>query len=268
MSIYWVRGDDARINASYLQTASVDGTVSNGSVVTFSGGVFTAAKADTQAHAQAIGIAANVSGGTADIIVRNGQFAGYVGLTPGSIYYLSQSTAGAITATKPSSGIVVQIGIALSSTQLLAFVSSGVTSVGKGGEGLPQYGDLTLTQGTGIKITRTNTDFAIAEDFKEYDGGTVSGAFNVDWNNGFAQKVTLSANGTITLLNPSVAVGYVLRVVQSGAAGFTITWPANVKWPNNVTPVMSTTPGNSDFFAFYYNGTNYLGSATNNYSSS
>lgn len=39
-------------------------------------------------------------------------------LTPGSVYYLSNSTAGKITSTPPTSGYVVEVGIALSSTEL------------------------------------------------------------------------------------------------------------------------------------------------------
>lgn len=43
---------------------------------------------------------------------------GFSGLTPGATYYLSQSTAGAITATKPLSGEVFVVGAAVNATDL------------------------------------------------------------------------------------------------------------------------------------------------------
>jgi hypothetical protein len=45
-------------------------------------------------------------------------------LTPGAPYYVSQATAGKITLTLPGSGIVVQVGVAVSETCLLVDVSS------------------------------------------------------------------------------------------------------------------------------------------------
>jgi predicted ribonuclease toxin of YeeF-YezG toxin-antitoxin module len=41
------------------------------------------------------------------------------GLTSGSIYYLSNATAGNITTTAPSTGYIAPIGIALSTTKML-----------------------------------------------------------------------------------------------------------------------------------------------------
>lgn len=79
------------------------------------------AKADASATSIPIGfvnqasIAASASG---SIIV--GGVLTTSGLTAGSVYYLSESTAGAITATAPTgnSEYVVELGIALSTTEL------------------------------------------------------------------------------------------------------------------------------------------------------
>lgn len=126
-TIYWVRGDDERINTTYLLDVPVSG-VTNGQVVRYSSSAsaYVPAQASTAANAsdprslfQAVGIIVNVSGSAGDLIVSNGKVDGFSGLTPGVTYYLSQGSAGSITATRPEHGVIVSVGIALSSTSLL-----------------------------------------------------------------------------------------------------------------------------------------------------
>ena len=54
-------------------------------------------------------------------IIQCGFIEGLSGLTSGSIYYVSQSSAGALTATKPTSGLLNPLMLAISTTQGFVF---------------------------------------------------------------------------------------------------------------------------------------------------
>jgi hypothetical protein len=84
------------------------------------------AQADSEANSQTIGIVESINGGNATVVTggicvqrpRNtsgNQF----NLTKGQVYYLDQGVSGAVTGTKPSSGIVKPVLIGLSSTECL-----------------------------------------------------------------------------------------------------------------------------------------------------
>lgn len=100
---------------------------------------------------------------------------------------------------------------------------------------------------------------------EEFDNGSISGANTINWDEGNQQKVTLSANATLTFEGVDGAANYVLRVVQ-GSGGQTITWPAEVLWPSGVTPTLSTGAGDIDVILFYYDGTNYYGQPVTDFS--
>jgi hypothetical protein len=51
-------------------------------------------------------------------VFTNDMLEGFSSLTPGSEYFLSQSTAGEITSTKPTTGIIISVGVALTATKL------------------------------------------------------------------------------------------------------------------------------------------------------
>jgi hypothetical protein len=74
------------------------------------------------------------------------------------------------------------------------------------------------------------------------------------------QHIVLNHTITLTMNNPQAGAFYLLKLTQDATGSRTITWPANVHWPNAGTaPAMSSTPGRSDLFTFYYDGTNFLG---------
>lgn len=123
-NIQWVRGDDPRLNSTYQYSVSISG-VTSGQIVRFNGTNYVPAQADSPTDAQAVGVAIGVSGATADI-VQGGIVKGvFGGLTAGTVYYLSQSSAGSITATKPSFGLIVVVGVAINATDLFLSISIG-----------------------------------------------------------------------------------------------------------------------------------------------
>jgi hypothetical protein len=79
-----------------------------------------------------------------------------------------------------------------------------------------------------------------------------------------AAAVTLTASTTLTLSNPQTGGAYVFRIIQ-GSGSYTVTWPSAVKWPGGTAPVITVTSGQVDLVNLYWNGTDYFGSFTQNY---
>lgn len=91
-----------------------------------------------------------------------------------------------------------------------------------------------------------------------------SSTLTVDLSTGSAQAITLGASVTLTLSNPQTGGAYVFRVIQ-GSGSYTVTWPSSVKWPGGTAPVITTVSGQVDLINLYWNGTDYFGSFTQNY---
>lgn len=74
-----------------------------GDVVKLTGAdTYAKAKADTEANAEVVGIVSAVADANTFTLAMGGDITGLSGLTAGSVYYLSDATAGALTATEPS----------------------------------------------------------------------------------------------------------------------------------------------------------------------
>ena len=72
------------------------------------------------------------------------------------------------------------------------------------------------------------------------------------------QILTLTGNCTYTF--PAVAGGKGFLLIQkTGAGGFTVTWPAAVKWPAGTAPTLTATASRVDVFAFSSDGTSWFG---------
>jgi hypothetical protein len=91
------------------------------------------------------------------------------------------------------------------------------------------------------------------------------GAATINCENANLFTHTLSENVTYTFSSPpttGTGYGFTLKVVQDSTAR-TITWPASVKWGQNLTPTISTGSGEVDVFTFFTHdgGTNWYGFA-------
>lgn len=77
-----------------------------------------------------------------------------------------------------------------------------------------------------------------------YNAGDGGAAITLNLVNGNVQRVRLTANCTITLTAPAAGAyrSLMIYVVQDGTGGWTITWPAAVKWGDAGVPVLSTSP--------------------------
>jgi len=128
-TIWWIKGDDPRVNTQYILSVALDPSVSNGHAVRFNGTVFVPALADSATNSEVVGFIVNKNSdtNTGDLIIANGVLAGFSGLVAGTSYYLSSSSAGGLTSTKPA--IPVFLGVALNSTALITSIKNEIGSV-------------------------------------------------------------------------------------------------------------------------------------------
>lgn len=91
----------------------------------------------------------------------------------------------------------------------------------------------------------------------EFDNGDSGAADTISWKVGNKQKSTLTANCTYTFTAPSGPCNLILRIIQGGSGSYTVTWPASVKAPGGIAPVLSTGVGSIDIIGIYYDGTSY-----------
>ncbi|MCE7936813.1 hypothetical protein DYH10_03435 [Candidatus Saccharibacteria bacterium CPR2] len=123
-------------------------------------------------------------------------------------------------------------------------------------------------KGTGALVAKSDLNM---EDenvyFTEYDNGTKTTNFTVDWTVGQKQKVTINAAGplTVTFTAPAGPCNLLIKIVQGSTPG-TLSWPGTVKWPGGTAPTLSGSTNQVDIASFYYDGTNYNGVANLNFS--
>jgi len=94
------------------------------------------ARADSENTLPCVGFTeSTASSGATAIVWTNDILTGFSGLTPGAEYYVSTTSAGEITTTKPSSGSIISAGVAKTATELdihiivLPTASSGTSSI-------------------------------------------------------------------------------------------------------------------------------------------
>lgn len=119
-----------------------------------------------------------------------------------------------------------------------------------------------------VNSSRDLTNVRTVSFGSEYSNGSQSGpTYTVDWNNGQKQTIILTGNiTTLTLTAPAGVGNFLLRIVQDGTGSRTITWPASVKWVGGVAPTLSIGGDAEDIVTFYYNGTDYYGVVSLNFS--
>jgi hypothetical protein len=93
----------------------------------------------------------------------------------------------------------------------------------------------------------------------ETDNGNSGTSQTIDWQAGNKQRLTLTGNATLTFTAPRGACSLMLKLIQDGTGGRTVTWPAAVKWPGGAAPALTATAGALDIVALYFDGTGYYG---------
>lgn len=98
-----------------------------------------------------------------------------------------------------------------------------------------------------------------------YDDGNSSTADTIDWTNGSIHKSSLTGNVTYTFTAPT-GVSRLTLLIYTGGSAYTVTWPASVKWTGGTAPTITTAASKVDICTFIYDGTNYWGTYSQNYS--
>lgn len=93
--------------------------------------------------------------------------------------------------------------------------------------------------------------------------GNSSTTQTIALSNGTVQTVTLTANCTFTMPTATAGKSF-LVLIKSGAGNFTGTF-TGVKWPANTAPTITSTASRLDIIAFSSDGTNWYGTASQNY---
>jgi hypothetical protein len=127
-TIWWIKGDDPRVNTQYILSVAIDPSVSNGHAVRFNGTVFVSAQANSAINSEVVGFIVNKNSdtNTGDLIIANGVLAGFSGLVAGTSYYLSSTVAGGLTNVKPA--IPVFLGVALNSSTLITSIRNEIST--------------------------------------------------------------------------------------------------------------------------------------------
>ena len=118
--------------------------------------------------------------------------------------------------------------------------------------------------GSGASLTQlSNTELVNYSEKVNTVGNTASNV-NINVANGTFVTATLAQNTTFAFTSPASGTlfGFTLKLTNGSGGPFTITWPASVKWSNNVTPVRTTTDGRTDIWNFFTSdgGTSWYGS--------
>jgi hypothetical protein len=89
-------------------------------------------------------------------------------------------------------------------------------------------------------------------------------AATLNWNNGANQRLTLTANCTLTFSNPVAGAKYTIELIQDATGSRTVTFPT-ILWASGSAPVLTTTAAKTDLISIYYNGTDYFGTYSLNF---
>jgi len=84
--------------------------------------------------------------------------------------------------------------------------------------------------------------------------------YTIDLANGSIQFLTLTDNCTFTFPTPTAGKSFLLLLKQDGTGSRTVTWPADVEWPNAVAPIITSAANKMDKYVFTADGTNWYGS--------
>ena len=124
---------------------------------------------------------------------------------------------------------------------------------------------------TATEAFRVNCDQTV--EFKEtvyFDAcqtATGDGTTTINWSLGNKFYFTFGAqNDTFTFTAPDGPCNLVLVLKQDGTGGRTATWPGTVMWPSGTAPTLSTGAAAIDIICFFYDGTNYFGQLSLNFS--
>jgi hypothetical protein len=94
----------------------------------------------------------------------------------------------------------------------------------------------------------------------EFDNGSKTADFDIDWNKGHFQKVLLNLdNLNMTFTDPNNIGFYTLKIIQDPSVGDRdlTSWPVACAFPGGTPPTLSNGLDDVDMIVFYFDGTTY-----------
>jgi len=125
-----------------------------GDILSFNGTSYVKAKADSVSNAEVVGIVSSVVDSNNFKLVYSGYVSGLSGLTAGEVYFLSDSTAGALTSTEPTTegSISKPVLLAISNTEGIFINFRGIEIT----DNTSYYGSFTNSDLSSGKLTITH----------------------------------------------------------------------------------------------------------------
>ena len=124
----------------------------------------------------------------------------------------------------------------------------------------------------GVDLAEISTSGILSKTVIYFDAETATAISNgatgaINWTVNQKQKVTITGtNITCNFTNPPGPCNLTLKVVQGDGSDVIANWDGDIKWPSGNAPTLSTGNGAIDILSFYWDGTNYYGVASLNFS--
>jgi len=161
------------------------------------------------------------------------------------IYLVNNATSGAHTVTMSSAGLGTSVNITQGSTQLCYTDGTNFYLVAQSG--------LQGTATGAIDMNRFLFDEPLIKRYQEFYNamGNVTGATNLNWNNGNFQSMTLTGNVTLTATNfPATGIGLsmTLKCTQDATGSRILSFSGStVRVPGGGGLILSTEPNDVDY---------------------
>ena len=98
----------------------------------------------------------------------------------------------------------------------------------------------------------------------EFDNGNSGNAKTIDWGKSNKQTIAMTDDCTFTFTAPGNKGNVLLKATTANSK--VITFPGTVKWPGGTKPTASTGAADVDIYTFYFDGTNYYGNGSLDFS--
>ena len=193
-SPYAVSSNSSTAYRTITQTAH---GFSVGQVLKFTGTAYALAQADTAANAEVVGIISAVTTNTFDL-VTNGYVSTLSGLVAGSVYFLSPSSAGALTATEPTTVGQVRKPLttgALSTTELNFQNFEGVVIATSTSAGIVTIQNFRLTTETGVSVSTSDRIAQSTLYFTPHAGNQIALYNGTSWSVYVSAEISLALTG-------------------------------------------------------------------------
>ena len=96
---------------------------------------------------------------------------------------------------------------------------------------------------------------------------TDAASLTLNWSSASGFFISVMSVNTTIAFSGAVANQRIIVELQQAASGgpYTITWPVGIKWQGGTAPTMTATASKKDIYSFFFDGTDYLGIATQNF---